>query len=71
MHYISSQAANNLILEAIKRTTDFARNNEADFVNMLREASAVKQVDTAKMHKRQIVRNEKRIAELDVLFRKT
>jgi len=71
MHYISSNAANNLILEAIKRTTDFARNNEADFVNMLREASAVKQVDTAKMHKRQITKNEKRIAELDVLFRKT
>jgi len=38
---------------------------------MLREASAVRQADEAKVCKRQIAKNEKRIAELDLLFRKT
>ncbi|MCL2695489.1 MAG: recombinase family protein [Clostridiales bacterium] len=32
MHFIMSKTANALILEAIQRTTEFARNNEAEFV---------------------------------------
>ena len=38
---------------------------------MLREESAIKQAATAKAHRKQVAKNEKRIAELDVLFRKT
>ena len=71
IHFISTQTANTLILEAIKRTSGFARNNEADFMKMLREESAIKQAESAKSHRRQISKNEKRIAELDSLFRKT
>jgi len=71
MHFITSQTANALILEAIRRTTAYARNNEAKFIQTLREASAIRQADTAKAHRRQIAKNEKRIAELDLLFRKT
>jgi hypothetical protein len=71
MHYISTAAVSALILETIKRATAYARNNEAEFVEMIREASAVRQGETAKSHKKQIAKNEKRIAELDALFRKT
>ena len=71
MHFITTQTANVLILEAIRRTTAYARDNEAEFIQTLREASAVRQADTAKAHRRQIVKNERRIAELDLLFRKT
>jgi DNA invertase Pin-like site-specific DNA recombinase len=71
MHFITSDTANALILEAIQRTTAYARNNETEFIKLLREASAVKHADTAKAHRRQIAKNEKRIAELDALFRKT
>ena len=71
VHFISTPTANGLILEAIKRTTGFARKNETEFVKMLREASEIKQADTAKAHRRQIAKNEKRIAELDLIFRKT
>ena len=71
MHFISTKTANALILEAIKRTSGFARENEADFMKMLREESAIKQAESAKSHRRQIAKNEKRIAELDSLFRKT
>jgi len=71
IHFIGSTTANELILEAIKRTSGFAKNNEADFMKMLREESAIKQAEAAKSHRRQIAKNEKRIAELDSLFRKT
>ncbi len=71
IHFIGSTTANKLILEAIKRTSRFARSNEADFLKMLREESALKQAESAKSHRRQIAKNEKRIAELDALFRKT
>ena len=70
-HFISSATASNLILEAIRRTTNYARDNEAEFIQTIREASAVRQADTAKAHRRLIAKNEKRIAELDLLFRKT
>jgi len=71
MHFINSKNVNILILETIRRTTGYARDNEAAFMETLREASAVRQADAAKAHKRQIAKNEKRIAELDLLFRKT
>lgn len=70
-HYITSNAANALLLETIKRTTTFARSNEDEFVEMLREAAEIKQADAAKTHKQSIAKNERRIAELDLLFRKT
>jgi hypothetical protein len=70
-HFIGSTTANALILEAIKRTSGFARDNEADFMKMLREESAIKQAESAKSHRRQIAKNEKRISDLDSLFRKT
>jgi len=71
MHFITSQTANALILEAIRRTTAYARDNEAAFIQMLREASEIKQANVAKAHRRQITKNERRISELDILFRKT
>ncbi|HZK38786.1 MAG TPA: recombinase family protein [Clostridia bacterium] len=70
-HFITAGTANALILETIRRTTAFARSNESDFINLIREASAVRQSESAKTSKKQIAKNEKRIAELDLLFRKT
>lgn len=58
-------------METIRRTTHFARNNEAEFIEQLREASSLRQNESAKATKRQIAKSEKRIAELDHLFRKT
>ena len=71
MHYISSESVGKLILETIKRATVYARNNEAEFIRIIREASNIKQNEAAKSHKRQITKNEKRITELDALFKKT
>lgn len=71
IHFIGSTTANKLILETIRRVSGYARENEAAFVKALREASIIKQDETAKAHKKRISKNEKRIAELDSLFRKT
>ena len=71
MHYIRTESVSSLILETIRGATAYARENEAEFVEIIRKASAVRQNEAAKGHKRQIVKNEKRIVELDALFRKT
>lgn len=71
MHYINTESLKALILETIRGATVYARENEAAFVNIIREASAVRQGEAAKNHKKQIAKNEKCIAELDTLFRKT
>jgi DNA invertase Pin-like site-specific DNA recombinase len=71
MHFINTESVKSLILETIRRVSGFARNNEAEFMKMIREESALRQNEAAKNHKRQISINEKRIAELDTLFRKT
>jgi len=71
MHYIGTESVAALILDTIRGATTYARENEAEFVSIIREASAVRQNDAAKSHKKQIAKNEKRIAELDTLFRKT
>jgi DNA invertase Pin-like site-specific DNA recombinase len=71
MHYISTESVRQLILETIRCTAAYARESEAEFVELIREASSVRQGETAKGHKKQIAKNEKRIAELDSLFRKT
>jgi hypothetical protein len=71
MHFIRTESVSSLILETIRCATAYARENEAEFMKIIREASAVRQDEAAKNHKRQIRKNEKRIAELNVLFRKT
>lgn len=70
LHFVTSKVVREMILETIKRVSLYARENEAEFAVKLREASTLKQANAAKENKRQLVKNERRIAELDVLFRK-
>ena len=71
MHYISSESVSALILETIRSVSAYARSNEAAFIEKLREASSIRQADTAKAQAKRIAKNKKRIAELDTLYRKT
>jgi hypothetical protein len=71
MHYINTGQVGELILETIRGATAYARSNEAEFIQIIREASAVRRGEAAKSHKKQIAKNERRVAELDTLFRKT
>ena len=69
-HFIRTEVVRELVLDAIKRVCGYVRENESEFVEKIREASAVKQEETAKAHKKAIAKNERRITELDKLFRK-
>jgi hypothetical protein len=67
-HHISTKAVRSIILEVIKKTTNFAREHEDEFVKILKENSSVKQTQTIKNHSKQIAKNERRVGELDKLF---
>ena len=71
IHFISTKTANEVILETIKLVSGYARKNETEFLKQLRAESEIQQNKTAKAHKNQVAKNEKRITELDALFRKT
>jgi hypothetical protein len=55
----------------IKSEKDILKFVTALISKMIREASALRQSESAKAGKKQLAKNEKRIAELDLLFRKT
>jgi hypothetical protein len=68
-HYISTKALQDIILDILRRTSCYVRENESEFVNLIREKSAIKQDETAKAYKKQIAKYERRIAELEKIFR--
>ena len=69
-HFIRTSVIRELVLDSIRNISDYVRDNEAEFVEKVRELSTVKQEETAKIHKKQLIKNERRITELDNLFRK-
>jgi hypothetical protein len=68
-HYVTTAALREILLSVIRRTAGYVREHEADFVEQVRQMSALHQGETVKTHTRQIAKNEKRIAELDKMFR--
>ena len=69
-HYIRTEVIRELALDSIRCISGYVRENETDFTEKVRATSTVKQEETAKAHKKQLGKNERRIAELDHLFRK-
>jgi len=69
-HYIRTAVLQVTALEAIRAASDEVRANEAEFVAKLREESAIRQEESAKVHKQKIAQGEKRIKELDSLVKR-
>ena len=69
-HYIRTSVVRELILEAIKSVSGYAKSNEAEFIRQVRSASEVQQAETAKALKRRVAQEKKRIAELNALIKK-
>ncbi len=69
-HYISTKALRALILDTIRTVSSYAISNEAEFIEKVRAASEVRQVQAAKDLKRKLNRDRKRSAELDGLIKK-
>jgi len=59
-----------LILETIKSVSVYAVSNEEEFIQKVREASEVRQVQTAKELKRKLNKQRKRCNELDTIIKK-
>ena len=70
LHRVNSVAIRELILDTIKTVSAYVRENEAEFIERIREATTTKQIESIKAHKRQFNKNDRRISELDMLFRK-
>ena len=70
LHYIPGEAVRELILDTIRKVSTYAMENEAEFIEKIREASSIRQKETAAAYQKQLEKNEHRIAELDMLFRK-
>ena len=69
-HYISTKALRALILDTIRTVSAYAISNEAEFIEKVRAASEVRQVQAAKDLKRKLNKERKRSAELDGLIKK-
>ena len=71
LHHIQTKIVRELVLDTIREVSRFVRGGEEEFTRRVREASTVQRDEAAKSHRKRIAKNEKRIAELDMLFRKT
>ena len=67
-HYVTTDAINAILLEAVQKTTGYVREREDEFVQMVREKSSLIQDETLKSHAKKISKNGRRIAELDNVF---
>jgi hypothetical protein len=68
-HHISTEAVRSIILDVLRKTTSYVRSHEAEFAEKVRESSEVRQGETAKTYKKQITKNERRLADLDKIYR--
>ena len=69
IHNINVKAIDKLIISAIKRVSRYVLENEDEFVQKVREASAVQQEDTIKEYKSRITKLKRRNSELNDLVK--
>lgn len=70
MHYIPAQKLEAAILSTIQRVSWYVRNNEAEFIERVREASDLRQEEAVKDSKTQLAKAKRRHKELDGLVKK-
>lgn len=69
-HYINVKALYRLVLDTIKLVSEYAISNKAEFIQRVKEASRVKQLEEAKDIQKQLKRNQRRYDELDGIIKK-
>ena len=68
-HIIRSEAVEQIILDLLRATSGYVREHEQEFTEKVREMSAIREGETAKKYKKQIAKNQRRISELDKIYR--
>ncbi len=69
-HYIKTSTIEKLILTAIREVSAYVREDEKEFIRIVRDAASAGQEQTAREQKKRLRQVEKRIGELDELIRK-
>jgi DNA invertase Pin-like site-specific DNA recombinase len=69
-HYIRVEVIEKLILEAIRRTTKYVRENEAEFVKRVREESELQQEAAVKESSKKLAKSKRRRDEISVLIKR-
>ncbi|MDR2533156.1 MAG: recombinase family protein [Oscillospiraceae bacterium] len=69
IHFIQTEVAERLILDAVKEVSGFVKSNKAEFLKIVNQTSATKQAGAEKAQRKQLTESKKRIAELDRLIR--
>ena len=69
-HYIRTEAVREIVLETIRSVCGSVRENEEEFVEKVRAATEIQAEESAKTSRRQLEKDEQRVAELDILFLK-
>ena len=67
-HRIKTDVVLEIILTVLRRTAGYVSEYEKEFISRVRESSELRQGETVKSHKKNIAKNERRIAELDKLI---
>ena len=69
-HSIKTSTVEKLILTAIREVSTYVREDEKEFIRIVRDAASAGQEQTAREKKKRLRQVEKRIGELDELIRK-
>lgn len=69
-HYITTRAVRALVLETIRAASTQAIEDEAAFIQKVREASNIRQAQAAKDIRRHLNKNRKRYGDLDGIIKK-
>ncbi|MGN0316197.1 MAG: DUF4368 domain-containing protein [Fusicatenibacter sp.] len=69
-HHISTKALREIILTTIRTVSTYAISNQDEFMEKVRSASQIKQIEAVKEIKRKLNKDKKRIAELDNIIKK-
>ncbi|MCL1821088.1 MAG: recombinase family protein [Oscillospiraceae bacterium] len=69
LHHILTSSVREIILDVLQKTGGYVREHEDKFVELVRAESAIRQGETAKTYHKQIAKNERRITELEKIFR--
>jgi DNA invertase Pin-like site-specific DNA recombinase len=69
-HYIKTSALRTLVLNTIKRVSEFVRVNGEEFTRLIREASEIQSAEAARTRKALLGKSKKRYAELDSIIKR-
>jgi len=70
MHYIKTSVLRTLVLETIQSVSSYVKENEAEFIRLVRKSAELQSEEAAKLQKKQLAKSQKRCSELNTLIKR-